>query len=70
MEKLNTIEAPAAVPASGRYIFRDNFDSLEQWNVIAGSPSILGSVLSLSGANGGSQLLQRKIALVGREVRI
>jgi len=51
MKKYNSIDAPAAVPLSGRYVFRDDFDDLEQWEIIAGNPSVATSILSLSGAN-------------------
>ncbi|MEM2386089.1 MAG: hypothetical protein QXO67_03810 [Candidatus Bathyarchaeia archaeon] len=35
------------IPLSGRYIFRDDFDDLEEWNIIAGSPATSGSILTL-----------------------
>jgi hypothetical protein len=51
-ERLANIPEPIGQAAiSGRYIFRDDFDSLEQWDIIAGLPTIADSILSLSGAN-------------------
>lgn len=32
---------------SGKYIFRDDFDSLENWIIVSGSPSVSGSILTL-----------------------
>jgi hypothetical protein len=51
MKKHDSIDAPVAVPLSGRYIFRDDFDDLQQWDVIGGSPNISDSILNLSGTN-------------------
>ncbi|MEM2971506.1 MAG: hypothetical protein QW270_03690 [Candidatus Bathyarchaeia archaeon] len=51
-ETLANIPEPVGQAAiSGRYVFRDDFDSIEQWDIIAGSPSLADSILSLSGAN-------------------
>jgi hypothetical protein len=51
-ERLANIPEPIGQAAiSGRYVFRDDFDSLEQWDIIAGLPTIADSILSLSGAN-------------------
>ena len=38
-------------PVSGRFVFRDDFEDLSQWNVIAGTPSLSNSILNLSGTN-------------------
>ncbi|MGB9672400.1 MAG: hypothetical protein ACPLZY_04560, partial [Candidatus Norongarragalinales archaeon] len=51
-ERSANIPEPVGQAAiSGRYMFRDDFDSLEQWDIIAGQPTIADSILSLSGAN-------------------
>lgn len=49
--RANVSEAERQTIVSGRCIFRDDFDSLEQWDIVAGSPSLADSILSLSGAN-------------------
>lgn len=46
---MNEIKAivEEGVKVSGRYIFRDDFDNLEAWNVVSGEPTISGSILTL-----------------------
>ncbi|MEM2631352.1 MAG: hypothetical protein QXE00_02160 [Candidatus Bathyarchaeia archaeon] len=63
-EKLANIPEPLTqVMPSGRYIFRDDFDSLDQWDIIAGSPTIAGSILSLSGE--GAEIRSKRKFLYG-----
>ena len=50
-ERLANIPEHEQSILSGRYIFRDDFDNLDHWNTIAGSPTVADSILSLSGAN-------------------
>jgi len=35
------------VKVSGRYLFRDDFDNLDNWNIVTGSPSVSASILTL-----------------------
>jgi len=48
---------------SGRYIFRDDFDNFDHWNIIAGSPTVADSILSLSGA--GAEVRSKRKFLYG-----
>lgn len=41
------LEIEQGLKVSGRYVFRDDFDSLENWDIISGSPLISGSILTL-----------------------
>ncbi|MEM2936826.1 MAG: hypothetical protein QW231_06595, partial [Candidatus Bathyarchaeia archaeon] len=38
-------------PLSGRYVFRDDFESLENWRVVSGSASVSESILTLQDAS-------------------
>jgi len=51
------------VPLSGRYIFRDSFESLDNWDVVAGSATISNSILTLSGS--GAEIRSKRKFLYG-----
>jgi len=52
----------ADLPASGRFIFRDDFDSLDNWRVVSGSASVAESIVTLQGL---SEIRSRRAFLYG-----